>query len=101
MKISTRLNTGFGAGMLIVAIIGFISTVNLSNLNNQVEKIVQTLYPTTAYANTLISEINNVFVEQSAFLSMKSRKTMRQLLKRLRNIAARWSKIWISYSDWS
>ncbi|MBS4432177.1 HAMP domain-containing protein [Pectobacterium punjabense] len=67
MRISTRLNTGFGAGMLIVAIIGFISTVNLSSLNNQVEKIVQTLYPTTAYANTLISEINNVFVEQSAF----------------------------------
>ncbi|MFP9229209.1 hypothetical protein A0E43_11620 [Pectobacterium cacticida] len=67
MRISTRLNSGFGSGMLIVIIIGFISTLNLSNVNSQIERIVQTMYPTTAYANSLISEINNVFVEQSAF----------------------------------
>ncbi|MEQ9861496.1 methyl-accepting chemotaxis protein [Pectobacterium cacticida] len=97
MRIRTKLNTGFSSGMLLVIIVGIISTINLSSFNHQIEKIVQTLYPTTAYANAAISEINNVFVEQSALFIYEKQEdidtTIETIKKHRGNLAEKLSQL--------
>jgi len=60
MKVSTRLGLGFGAVLLLLGLIAFVSWFNIRLLNDDIEIIISDLFPKTVEANGIIDDLNTV-----------------------------------------
>jgi methyl-accepting chemotaxis protein len=60
MKVSTRLGLGFGAVLLLLGLIAFVSWFNIRLLSNDIEIIIGDLFPKTVEANGIIDDLNEV-----------------------------------------
>jgi methyl-accepting chemotaxis protein len=60
MKVSTRLGLGFGAVLLLLGLIAFVSWFNIRLLGNDLEVITDDLFPKIVEANGIIDSVNEI-----------------------------------------
>jgi len=60
LKVSTRLGLGFGAVLLLLALVALIGWFNMYRLNQDIDLIVDDLFPKTVEANGIIDKVNTV-----------------------------------------
>jgi len=60
MKIGARMGLGFGVVLVMLGVVAFLGVSRLSDLNHDVEELVNDRFPKTVWANNIIDSINAI-----------------------------------------
>ena len=85
MKVATRLALGFGAVIALLAIIAGLSIRDLSNINYNIDDIINDKFPKTVLANDIIDNINIIARAMRNTLILKDRAQVDKELERVQN----------------
>ncbi|MFT8210579.1 MAG: hypothetical protein ACMZI0_08410 [Symbiopectobacterium sp.] len=67
LKIATRLAISSIISLLILIIFGLLAFGGLESFHEHIDSVVKKNYPTVMLSNNVMSSLNNVFINQSAF----------------------------------
>ncbi len=83
MKVATRLGLGFGVILVLVAAVAFIGISNIRQVNENINRIVDDLFPKTIQANYVIDNVNIIARAMRNILLVEDQSTTLRELNRV------------------
>jgi len=85
MKVGTRLGLGFGAILLLLALIAGFSIREMMDLNKDVDELVNDKFPKTVLANDIIDNVNLIARAMRNMLILKDQSAIAKEAERVQN----------------
>ena len=85
MKVGTKLGLGFGLILFLLAIIAGFSIREMTDLNHDIDDIVNDKFPKTIVANDIIDNINTIARSMRNTLIMKNKDDIAKELDKIQN----------------
>lgn len=85
MKVSTRLEIGYGGVLLLLLIIAGVSIYSMNDLVSRIDNLVNDKFPKTVWANNVIHNVNIIARAMRNTLLVKDKNTIDKELSRIQD----------------